>query len=339
VTGVDPPRRLLTGLLVVGLAVLAVGSFGIGRFSLGLPEVVKILSGNVFGQTETWSPQQQAVVIGIRLPEILAALLVGGALSASGAAYQSMFRNPLVSPEILGVAAGAGFGASAGILAGQSSAVVQVLAFAGGLTAALLAVMIARVVGSGSLTILVLAGVVVGALFNALISGTQYFANPENTLPEITFWLFGSLSRATMGGLAGPASICAACLVALYLVRWPLTVLAAGDDAAQTLGINRRVVWAVVIVSSTLLTATVTSIAGIIGWVGLVVPYMGRSLVGSSFYRLLTVSILLGAGYLLAVDDIARSATSLDLPLGILTAIVGVPFFIVLLARSRRRWT
>jgi iron complex transport system permease protein len=335
----DPPRRLLTGLLVIGLALLVLVSFGLGRFVLNPVEVAKILFGNAFGLPETWSPEEQAVVIGIRLPRILAALLVGGALSASGAAYQSMFRNPLVSPEILGVAAGAGFGASAGILANQSSAVVQVLAFAGGLVAAMMAVMIARIVGSGSLTILVLAGVVVGALFNALVSGTQYFANPENTLPEITFWLFGSLARATMSGLIVPASICGACLAALYAVRWPLTVLAAGEDAAQTLGINRRVVWVVVIVSSTLLTATVTSIAGIIGWVGLVVPYMGRSLVGSSFYRLLTVSLLLGAGYLLAVDDVARSATDLDLPLGILTAVVGVPVFVVLLARSRRRWS
>lgn len=335
----DPPRRLLTGLLVIGLALLVLASFGLGRFTLNPVEVAKILFGNAFGLPETWSPEEQAVVIGIRLPRILAALLVGGALSASGAAYQSMFRNPLVSPEILGVAAGAGFGASAGILANQSSAVVQILAFAGGLLAAMMAVMIARIVGSGSLTILVLAGVVVGALFNALVSGTQYFANPENTLPEITFWLFGSLARATMSGLIVPASICGACLAALYAVRWPLTVLAAGEDAAQTLGINRRVVWVVVIVSSTLLTATVTSIAGIIGWVGLVVPYMGRSLVGSSFYRLLTVSLLLGAGYVLAVDDIARSATDLDLPLGILTAVVGVPVFVVLLARSRRRWS
>jgi iron complex transport system permease protein len=338
-SGIDPPRRLLTGLLVIGLAVLVLVSFGLGRFVLSPVEVAKILFGNTFGRPETWSSEEQAVVIDIRLPRILAALLVGGSLSASGAAYQSMFRNPLVSPEILGVTAGAGFGAAAGILANQSSAVVQILAFVGGLVAAMIAVMIARVVGGGSLTILVLAGVVVGALFNALISGTQYFANPENTLPEITFWLFGSLSRATMSGLIVPASICGACLVALYTVRWPLTVLAAGDDAAQTLGINRKVVWAVVIISSTLLAATVTSIAGIIGWVGLVVPYMGRSLVGSSFYRLLPVSVLLGAGYLLAVDDVARSATALDLPLGILTAIVGAPFFVVLLARSRRRWS
>lgn len=334
----DPPRRLLTGLLVVFLALLVLVSFGIGRFTLNPVEVAKILFGNTFGRPETWPPDEQAVVIDIRLPRILAALLVGASLSASGAAYQSMFRNPLVSPEILGVTAGAGFGASLGILADQSSSVVQILAFAGGLAAAMIAVLVSRAVGGGSLTVLVLAGVVVGALFNALISGTQYFANPETTLPEITFWLFGTLSRATMGSLIVPAAICGACLAALYAVRWPLTVLAAGDDAAQTLGINRTAVWAVVIVSSTLLAATVTSIAGIIGWVGLVVPYLGRSLAGSSFYRLLPVSVLLGAGYLLAVDDVARSATSLDLPLGILTAVVGAPVFVVLLARSGRRW-
>jgi iron complex transport system permease protein len=250
-----------------------------------------------------------------------------------------MFRNPLVSPEILGVAAGAGagFGASMGILFQVPTDMLQLLSFGFGLLAALLALAIGRAVASGALIVLVLGGIVIGAMFGALISATQYVANPETTLPEITFWLFGSLARATMSSLALPCGLVALCLLALFIVRWPLTVLATGDDEARSLGINRRVVWAVVIAASTLMTATVVSVAGIIGWVGLVVPHIARFIGGPAFSRL-PLSALLGAIYLLAVDDIARSATALDLPLGILTALIGAPFFVALLIRTGRTW-
>ncbi len=325
-------------MLAIALLVLTVVPFGLGRYSINPVTVVRVLIGQVIQIPATWSSVDQTVILQIRLPRILAALLVGAALSSSGAAYQVMFRNPLVSPEILGVAAGAGFGVSIGILAGMSTGELQLLAFACGLLAAALAVGIGRTVGRGSLIVLVLGGIVVGSMFDALISGTQYFANPETTLPEITFWLLGSLGRATMGGLAVPAVIVGGCLLALYTVRWPLTVLAAGEDEARALGVNRTVVWAVAITASTLMTATVVSIAGIIGWVGLVVPHLGRFMVGPSFTRLLPTATLLGAGYLLAVDDVARSATSLDLPLGILTALVGAPFFVAVLAKAGRQW-
>jgi len=325
-------------ILFVALVVLAVVSLGLGRYPIDPITVLRVLVGQVFPTHVSWSAVQQTVILQVRLPRILAGLLVGAALSASGASYQVMFRNPLVSPDILGVSAGAGFGASVAILAGLSSAELQILSFGCGLLAAVLAVAIGRSVGRGSLVVLVLGGVVVAAMFNALISATQYFANPETTLPEITFWLFGSLARATMGSLLVPGVIVVVCLVALYLVRWPLTVLAAGDDEARSLGVNRTLVWTVAIVASTLMTATVVSLAGIIGWVGLVVPHLGRFLVGPSFNRLLPVSIVLGAGYLLAVDDVARSATSLDLPIGILTALIGAPFFVLMLVKAGRRW-
>lgn len=330
------PLRM--GLLVVGLAVLALLSFGVGRYWVWPDTVVHILAGQILPLPATWSARDEAVVLDIRLPRILAALLVGAALASSGAAYQTMFRNPLVSPEILGVAAGAGFGASLGILLGLPESVFQGMAFGCGLLAAFASLAIGRIVGTVSPIVLVLGGIIVGAMFGALISLTQYFADPETALPVITFWLFGSLGRATLGGLLLPALLVLACLVALFALRWQLTVLATGDDVARTLGVNRRLVWTVVIVSSTLMTATVVSIAGIIGWVGLVVPHLARSLVGPSFSPLLGVSTVIGAGYLLAVDDVARSATSLDLPLGILTALIGGPFFVALLARAGRQW-
>ena len=334
----DHGGRLRIALLFVALLVLAVLSFGFGRYPLSPVTVVRVLVAQVIDIPVTWAQADQTVILDIRFPRILAALLVGAALSSSGAAYQTMFRNPLVSPEILGVAAGAGFGASVGILIGLPQSVLEVLAFVFGLLAAVLALAIGRIVGSVSPIVLVLGGIVVGAMFSALISATQYFANPETTLPEITFWLFGSLARATTPGLVLPAIIVGVCLVALYTVRWPLTVLATGEDEARTLGVNRTLIWAVVIGSSTLMTATVVSIAGIIGWVGLVVPHLARFVVGPSFTRLLPVATLIGAGYVLAVDDVARSATSLDLPLGILTALIGAPFFVALLVRAGRQW-
>ncbi|CAO5230067.1 iron complex transport system permease protein [Frankia sp. AgKG'84/4] len=325
-------------LLAVILLVLVVISFGLGRYSLGPLTVLRVLGHELFGIGDPVSGQNRAVVMDIRMPRILAALLVGTALASSGAAYQTMFRNPLVSPEILGVAAGAGFGASVSILLHLGTTELQIISFSCGLLAAVLALTIARFVGKGSLIILVLGGIIIGAMFNALISSAQYFANPETTLPEITFWLFGSLGRASMHSLIVPGIIVAICLVALASVRWQLTVLATGDDEARSLGVNRTRIWALTIGASTLMTATAVSVAGIIGWVGLVVPHLARFFAGPSFNRLLPVSALIGASYLLAVDDVARTATSMDLPLGILTALIGAPFFVALLAKAGRQW-
>ncbi|CAO5149901.1 iron complex transport system permease protein [Frankia sp. AiPs1] len=324
--------------LGVVLLVLVVISFGLGRFALSPWTVLRVLGHELFGIGDAVGGQDRAVVMDIRMPRILAALLVGAALASSGAAYQTMFRNPLVSPEILGVAAGAGFGASVSILIGLDTTLLQIVSFGCGLSAAALSMAIARFVGRGSLIILVLGGIIIGAMFNALISSVQYFANPETTLPEITFWLFGSLARASMHGLIVPAIIVGVCLCILYAVRWQLTVLATGDDEARSLGVNRARIWALTIGASTLMTATAVSVAGIIGWVGLVVPHLARFIVGPSFNRLLPVAALIGAAYLLAVDDVARTATSLDLPLGILTALIGAPFFVGLLAKAGRQW-
>lgn len=325
-------------VLGVGLVVLVVLSFPLGRFSVPAGTVLRVLASRVVPVDVTWTPAVETVVTQIRLPRILGALLVGAALSASGAAYQSMFRNPLVSPAILGVSAGAGFGAALGILLHTPWWTVQVLAFAFGLVATLVSVGIGKTLGDGSLVVLVLAGMVVSALFQAFISLTQYVANPDDTLPAITFWLMGGLGKVRMDDLLLPAVLTLVCLAALWALRWPINVLAAGDDEARTLGVNRTLVWGVVIGSATVLTANAVSLAGIIGWVGLIMPHAARMVVGPGFDRLLPASVLLGAGFLLIVDDVARTASAVELPLGILTAVIGAPCFLVLLARSRRQW-
>jgi len=338
--GTRSSRRWLWWLAApITLVVLAVISLGLGRYPLG---PVKLVSGFVAavipGAGTRLSSIDRIVLVQIRLPRVLGAITVGAALSGSGAAYQSMFQNPLVSPDILGVSAGAGFGASIGLLFGLPFGDVQVLAFAGGVAAVLVTVAISQLIGRGSTVVLVLAGIVVGAMAQALISLTQYFANPTTTLPRIVFFLLGSLDSVTMSNLWLPALLVGVSVLALYLIRWPITVLAAGEDEARTLGVNRHLIWAAVIVTTTLMTASVVSIAGIVGWVGLVVPHLARRFVGPSFHKLLPASLLIGAIFLLAVDDVGRSVSSVEFPLGVLTALIGGPFFVALLAKARKEW-
>jgi iron complex transport system permease protein len=325
---------------VLALVVLAVVSIGLGRYPLGAAKLLSGIVAAVIPHAGTHlSSIDVIVLLQIRLPRVLAAIMVGAALSGAGAAYQNMFRNPLVSPDILGVSAGAGFGASLGLFFNLPFAEVQLFAFVGGVVSVALTVGVAQVIGRGSTIVLVLAGIVIGAMAQALISLTQYFANPTTTLPRIVFFLLGSLDSVTWSNnLWVPAVLVTISILLLYALRWPITVLAAGEDEARTLGVNRRVVWSVVIVATTLMTASVVAVAGIVGWVGLVVPHMARYVVGPSFHRLLPASLLIGAFFLLAVDDIGRSAASIEFPLGVLTALIGAPFFIALLARGRDQW-
>ncbi|MFV0405707.1 MAG: FecCD family ABC transporter permease [Propioniciclava sp.] len=336
------PRRdrwqlKLTGLVLALLAIVAF-SFPLGALAIDVPTVARVLLNPLLGPDPSITETQTTVVLQVRLPRIIGAILVGGGLAAAGAGYQSMFRNPLVSPAILGVSAGAGFGAAAALLLGLVWPVVQLTAFIGGIVAALMALGISRMLGRGSTVVLVLAGIVVSTLFQAFISITQYLANPEDTLPTITFWLMGGLGRVRLDDLAAPGIIMALSLVALSLVRWPVTVLAAGDDEAAALGVRRPVVWGVVITASTLMTAAAVSMAGIVGWVGLIMPHLARFLIGPAFDRLLPASVLMGAGFLVLVDDLARTSAGMELPLGVLTALVGAPFFVFLLSRARKQW-
>lgn len=340
----DPQRQRATRVrrpvlwLSLLLLALVVASFPVGQYWVPPYAVLEILGSHVFPIGGHWPPTMDTVVMQVRLPRILGAIAIGAALSGSGAAYQSMFRNPLVSPGILGVASGAGFGAALAILLHLPWAVVQLMAFGFGLLATSIAFVIGRVLGSGSLVVLVLGGMVVSALFGAFISLTQYFANPNDTLPEITFWLMGALDRVELRGLLPPYVLMVICLAILYVLRWQINVLAAGDDEARTLGVSRTLIWGIVIAAATLMTATAVSMAGTIGWVGLIIPHAARFLVGPSFDRVLPAAILLGASFMLVVDDVARSVTTVELPLGILTSVIGAPCFLLMLAQARRQW-
>jgi iron complex transport system permease protein len=268
----------------------------------------------------------------------MAALLIGAALSVAGSTYQNLFRNPLVSPAVLGVSAGAGFGASLAMTLHLSALVIQVAAFSGGLLAVGLSVWVAQRLGKGSPIVLVLAGMAISALFQACIAVFKYIADPIDVLPVITFWLMGGLGRVTGADLlraAGPVLVAITCV---WTLRWQINVLALGDDEARALGVRVARVRAVLITAATLMTAAAVSISGIVAWVGLLVPHMARLLVGPSFPTLLPVTLVMGGGYLLLVDDVCRSVARTDIPLGILTALLGAPVFIFLLTRGRHAW-
>jgi len=317
---------------------VAIVSLGIGRFEVGLEQIIKILASKVITVEQTWTQMEETVVLNIRLPRILLALLIGGGLSIAGAGFQGMFGNPLVSPDILGVSAGAGFGASLGILLFGQNIYAQMLALIFGLGAIGFTYLIAGAKKNAPIFMFVLAGVVTSALFNALISLTKFVADPEEKLPAITYWLMGSLSTATYKDLLIGGPLILIGILLLYLLRWRLNILTLPEDEAKSMGIPvARLKW-LVIFGATLITAASVAVAGIVGWVGLIIPHVARMLVGNNNQLVLPVSVAIGSVYLLIIDDLARSLTATEIPLSILTAIIGAPFFAYLLRRSGGGW-
>lgn len=341
--GRRPRRRtrfaLVVAVLSLVLVLLAIFSLGLGRVEVPPGTVVAILAARLTGASAEWPAAFEQIVMNVRLPRIAAAILVGGALAAAGAAYQNLFRNPIVSPDILGVSAGAGFGASLGVMLNLTNTGIQGAAFVGGLTAVALVFAVGQAINRHSLIILVLVGVVVAAFFQAMISVLKIVADPIDVLPVITFWLLGGLNKITPADLPEAGSAIVLALGVLYALRWQINVMSVGADEARTLGVNTTTTRLALVVAATLMTAAAVSIAGIVGWVGLVVPHVARMLVGPGFERLLPVSVLCGSVLLLAVDDVSRAASSMEIPLGITTSVVGAPLFLALLLRARTAWT
>lgn len=324
-------------LAIAGLLALAVLSMTIGKFDAGLSDL--------FTEIRAWlggAPADETVATvfwHIRLPRVLAGLLVGAALAAAGATYQGLFRNPLVSPDILGVSAGASFGAVVGIFLSLPVGVIQLLSFAGGLIAVLSVYAVAAAIRNRDpVLVLVLAGIAVGALVGAGISLIKILADPYDQLPAITYWLLGSLASVTPGDIISILPALVVGIIALFLLRWRMNVMTLGEEEAKALGIDTGRLRVVLVLAATLITAAAVSITGIIGWIGLVIPHVARLIVGPDFVRLLPVSMALGAAYLLVADMLARSIALIEVPLGILTATVGAPFFLFLLASGRKGW-
>lgn len=329
-------------LIGAGLAVLAVVvlAFSVGRYPVPFGDLVAAVYARLTGATaDPATATIQTIVFNVRGPRVLAALAIGAALAAAGAAYQSLFRNPLVSPDILGVSSGAALGAVLGIFFSLHVIAIQFLAFGFGLAAVGLVYVIANAVrGHDPILVLVLAGVVIGSLLGACVALLKYLADPYNQLPAITFWLLGSLAAADSRDVLYLLPLVVVGIVPLALLRWRVNVLSVGDEEAKSLGVSAGPVRLAVIAAATLVTAASVAVCGVIGWVGLVIPHFARMLAGPEFSRLLPVSILLGAGFLLGVDTLARTVARIEIPLGVLTAFVGTPLFLWQLTRARRIW-
>ncbi len=324
-------------LLSIIIAIFII-SFASGRYPVSPGQLLEVLASRVFPIEAHWDATVETVIFQVRLPRIFAAILVGAALSAAGAAYQGMFKNPLVSPDILGASAGAGFGAALAIYFSFSMLGIQLMAFAGGLLAVGLTYCISLRIKHDPMLALVLSGIMIGSLFTAAISCIKYIADPYDKLPAITFWLMGSLASITPRDVYMVLIPILFGSIVLFLLRWRLNVLAMGEEEARVLGINTAAMKTIVIVCCTLMAAASVSISGMIGWVGLVIPHLARMIVGPNYQVLLPASILLGGAYLLIVDDLARLMASMEIPLGILTALIGVPFFLYLLLNSKWGW-
>lgn len=324
-------------LLILMLTVLV--ALGTGKFPVDALDIVRIVWAKLTGTTSGVGGTAEAVIWNVRLPRVLAGLLIGAALAASGAVYQGLFHNPLVSPDVLGVSAGASLGAVIGIFISGSVVLIQMLAFLGGLAA----VGLVYGLGAGArdrdpMLILVLAGIAVGALLGAGLSLLKVLADPYNQLPAITFWLLGSLASVTSGDVKSVLPAILIGLVPMFLLRWRMNVMTLNDEEARALGVETRHMRLILIASATLMTSAAVSVCGIVGWIGLVIPHIARMIVGPNFSRLLPTSLLFGGCYLVAVDTLARSIAQIEVPLGILTASIGAPFFLWLLMTSRFGW-
>ncbi len=339
---VNPPhdahRRAIRTLWVLAAILLAafLFSFSLGRYGVPAGQVLRILAGRVFPIEQTWTKEMQTVVLNIRLPRILMACLVGCCLSAAGASYQGVFQNPMASPDILGASSGAAFGAALSILLGASSRGVTLAAFAFSMLTVCVVFLIAQRAPGMRVVNLILAGIMVSSLFTAGTSYIKLVADPTNQLPEITYWMMGSLSGAKHKDIAMAILPMAVGLIPLLLLRWQLNLLTLGEEEARALGVNTNRIRFFVIVCATLITASSIAVSGMIGWVGLVIPHLCRKLVGSNYRYLMPASMLTGAAFLLVVDDVARNLLAVEIPIGILTAFIGAPFFIYLITKKEK---
>lgn len=327
---------LLIILLILIFSILF--SFTIGRYAVSLTQLFEILNYKLFGGNVNWAQSVETVLFKVRIPRIVLAVMIGAALASAGVVYQGLFKNPMVSPDILGASSGAGYGAAVAILLSFNSAGIQISAFLFGLVAVLITIIISKCVGrsNNNILALVLTGMVVNTLFSSFTSITKYLADSDDKLPAITFWLMGGLSSVSLKDLLIILFPFLLGIIPLILIRWKLNVLSFGEEEAQGMGVDTSKIRALTIFCSTLLTASAVSIGGMIGWIGLIIPHIARLIVGPNYKVLLPASALIGGTFLLIVDDIARCLFSVEIPIGILTSIIGAPFFLYLLFKERR---
>ena len=324
-------------LLFIALLLCMVWSMCVGKYPISPKESLLIIYNQIFGLSGPYEPIAVSVVMGLRLPRILAAVIIGAALSISGATYQGIFKNPLVSPDFLGVSAGACIGAAIAILLALSSVYIQLFAFLRGLLAVGITVTIPRLIRSDSNIILVLSGIIVGGFMASIFGFIKYIADPETQLASIVYWQMGSLSYVKLSSILGVLAPIIVSALVLLAMSWWIDIISLGEKEAQTLGANVRRILYIAILCSTLLTASSVCLAGTIGWIGLVIPHFARMMVGTENTKLLPAAALVGAIFLLMVDTLGRTIGTAELPLSILTGIIGAPFYAWLLYKQRMK--
>jgi len=335
-------RSAVPSLLIAFLFLLAglLLAFVVGRYPISLGDVLHVIGAKLAGRAADVPAAVESVIWQVRGPRVIAAALVGAALAVAGTAFQGLFRNPLVSPDILGASSGAALGAVLGIFFSLGVFAIQALAFVGGLIAVATVYAIGSAVRARDpVLVLVLTGVVIGALLGAGVGLVKYLADPYNQLPAMTFWLLGSLAAVGPSDLLplfGPVTLGTLVLIAL---RWRMNVMSLPDEEARALGVPTGPLRIAIVAAATLVTSASVATAGIIGWIGLVVPHVARTLAGPDFARLIPAAALLGGGFLLLIDTLARTGAAIEIPLGILTALVGTPFFIWLLTSVAKTWS
>ena len=320
------------------MVLLAVISLYLGRYKIAIDDVFYVLLAK--NHAKEHFAIAHNIIFKVRLPRILASVLLGSALSAAGASYQGIFKNPMVSPSLLGVSSGAGFGAGIAILLGFDAGMIQTMAFIFGLLAVAIVYFVSHLVArkmDRTLT-LILTGVVISSTFTSLISLLKYVGDPYNDLPAITFWLLGSVADVSMKDVFFVAVPVIVGLVVLFLLRWKINIMTLDEEEAMSLGVETNQLSGVIILFSTVITASVVSISGMISWVGLIVPHIARMIVGPDYKRLMPASFAIGAIFMLILDDISRVCFSSEIPLGILTSLVGTPFFLYLMIKGKRSW-
>jgi len=325
-------------LLLIPLIALFFISFLIGRYPISPYEVILAISSKITGFNFNLPQSIETIIFQIRLPRILAAILVGASLSIAGASFQGLFRNPLVSPDKLGVSSGAGFGAALAIVLSGGYFFIQASAFSFGLLAVVVCYLLSKTFKGTSMLTLVLCGIAIESFFGAMLSLLKYIADPYEQLPTIVFWLMGSLASVTLEQVIMVAIPMIIGATILMLIRWRINVVSMGEEEALTMGIDVKKIQGIIIICCTLITAAAVSISGIIGWIGLVIPHIARMILGPDHKVLLPASTILGAFFLLAIDNVSRTLTTVEIPLGILTALIGAPFFIYLLKKSKEVW-
>nr|WP_314538592.1 iron ABC transporter permease [uncultured Campylobacter sp.] len=326
---------LVTIFLALLTLLCAFVALCVGRFYISFGDVFSVLAHSI-GLGEGAASNITNVIENLRIPRIIAAILVGAALSVSGAAYQGVFKNQLVSPDLLGVSAGACVGAATAIIFDLSLFWIQIFAFGFGLAAVAITLAIPKMMGRSSTLMLVLSGIIVSGLMGSVIGFLKYVADPETKLPDIVYWQLGSLAKLDSENLKYIAPVMIICAILLIAMSWRINLLSLGDESAARLGVNVAYERSIIIICATLLTACSVCISGIVAWVGLLMPHLARMLVGANNIRSMPASIFMGAIFLLFVDTLARSISVSEVPLGVLTGFIGTVFFVWVLWRNKK---